>query len=308
MAIKFVFLVLPHVHILDLAGPDQAIHEAIDFKADFEMEYCGIGEAVATTSGLPIGELKHFSQVEYKAGDFLIIPGCDFGYLTSAPFLGNRELFRWINKLYEEGVAMCSICMGAFVLAESGLLNGKSCTTHFKKTEELQRRYPKIKVVENILFTDQDNLFTSAGLASGIDLMLHIIEQLRDGHFTHFVARELVVFIRRSGNDSQESEFLKYRNHIHAGIHKAQEFIMEHIAEKTSLPELAEVANMSERSFTRIFKKETGVTVNEYLNMVRLAKAGEFLKNPNLSKIEVAKKVGLRSEKQLYRIIQQHSK
>ncbi|MBB4807276.1 transcriptional regulator GlxA family with amidase domain [Chryseobacterium defluvii] len=303
MATKFIFLLLPQVHILDIAGPDQAIHEAIDFNADFEIEYCGIGKNVVSTSGLPFGTVKHFSEIQFKKGDFLIVPGCDYSYLSSNEFLRQKELFNWINYLYNHNVAICSICTGAFVLAESGLLNGKNCTTHFKKTGELQKRYLKIKVVENILFTDQNNIYTSAGIASGIDLILHIIEKLKGSHMSHLVARELVIFSRRNGNDSQESEFLKFRNHIHTGIHKTQDFILENISRKNSLYDLAEIAAMSERNFTRIFKKETGVTVNEYINVIRKAKAVELKKNPNLSKIEIANKVGLQSEKHLSRIL-----
>ena len=92
MATKFIFLILPNVHILDLAGPDQAIHEAIDFQADFEMEFCGIGKEVISTSGLPFGSLKHFSEVRYSKGDFLVIPGCSYAYLTSDDFLGETLL------------------------------------------------------------------------------------------------------------------------------------------------------------------------------------------------------------------------
>lgn len=255
MTTKFIFLLLPQVHILDIAGADQAIHEAIDFKADFEIEYCGIGESIVSTAGLPFGAIKHFSKIKFKEGDFLVVPGCDYSYLTSEEFLKQKELFNWINRLYNTGVAICSICTGAFVLAESGLLNDKNCTTHFKKTKELQNKYPKVKVVENILFTDQNNIYTSAGIASGIDLALHIIEKLKGSHIAHLVARELVVFNRRNGNDSQESEFLKFRNHIHAGVHKVQDFIIDKISTKNNLSDLAETAAMSERNFTRIFKK-----------------------------------------------------
>lgn len=303
MSTKFVFLLLPELHILDLAGPDQAIHEAIDYQADFEISYCGIREKVITTSGMPFGEIPHFSAMRLKKGDFLLIPGSAFSYLNSAAFKQQHELFAWIRSLYQQGVQICSICMGAFVLAESGLLDGKMCTTHFKKTKELQTQFPRIKVTENILFTEEDGVYTSAGIAAGIDLTLHIIEKLKGSYFAHLVARELVVYNRRNGNDAQESEFLKFRNHIHAGIHKVQDFVIMHLQQKMLLPELAELASMSERNFTRIFKKETGITVNEFITKIRVTKANELLKNPDLSKLNVANKVGLQSEKQLVRIL-----
>ncbi|HMT27881.1 MAG TPA: DJ-1/PfpI family protein [Bacteroidia bacterium] len=303
MATKFVFLILPQMHLLDLAGPDQAIHEAIEYGADFEIEYCSLGKNVVSTAGLPLGKIRHYSKIKFKKNDFLFIPGSNFSYLVSGEFRKNKELFKWIQTNYLKGVNVCSICAGAFVLAESGLLNGLTCTTHFKKTRELQQMYPKLKVMENILYTDQNGIYTSAGIASGIDLTLHIIERLKGSYFAHLVARELVVYNRRNGSSAQESEMLRFRNHIHSGVHKVQDFIIDKIHQKMKLPDLAEMANMSERNFTRIFKKETQVSVNEFVTIIRKEKISELLKNPDLSKIEIANKVGLKSEKQLGRIL-----
>lgn len=300
---KFVFLVLPQIHLMDLAGPDQAILEAIGYGADFEIEYCNLENNVITTAGLPIANLKHFSEVQFKKGDFLIIPGSNASYLISDVFRKNTDLFKWIIKSYNSGVKIVSICAGAFVLAECGLLNYVPCTTHFKKTKQLQELYPEAKVIDNILFTQHDGIYTSAGIASGIDVTLHIIEELKGSHFAHLVARELVVYNRRGGNQKQESELLSFRNHIHSGIHKVQDWIVENINQKANLDELAEIACMSERNFTRIFKKETAITVNDYITIIRKEKIKEFLKNPDLTRLEIASHVGLQSERQLSRLI-----
>lgn len=308
MATKFVFLLLPQLHILDLAGPDQAIHEAIEYGADFKIEYCSIGDKIASTSGLPFGKIKDISKVEIKKGDYLFIPGSDYLYLSSKSFLSQKKLFNWITANFKKGVNVCSICIGAFVLAECGILDGEECTTHFKKTKVLQKTYPKLKVIENILFTEQKGIYTSAGIASGIDLTLHIIEKLKGSYFSNKVARELVVYNRRQGNSAQESEMLLYRNHIHAGIHKAQDYIIDNLHKKTNLFELAEIANMSERNFSRIFKKETNITVNDFITALRRETISELLKKPDLSKIEIANKVGLASEKQVNRILKSVSK
>jgi transcriptional regulator GlxA family with amidase domain len=303
MKTKFVFLLLPEIHLMDLAGPDQAIHEAIEFGADFEIEYCNLVNDVSSTSGLPIGNVKHFSEIKINKGDFLIIPGSNASYLQSEKFKKNIDLLNWIKTIYQNGTNVCSICAGAFALAESGLLDNVSCTTHFKRTQQLQELYPKSKVVENILFTDSNRIYTSAGIASGIDLTLYIIEKLKGSHFAHLVARELVVYNRRNGDSSQESELLKFRNHIHSGIHKAQDWIIENIHIKNSLNELAEIANMSERNFTRVFKKETSITVNDFITLIRKEKISNLLKNPNLSRAEIASKIGMKNERQLNRII-----
>lgn len=303
MRLKFVFLILPQIHLMDLAGPDQAILEAIGFGADFEIEYCCLENNVVTTAGLPIANLKHFSEVQFNTGDFLIIPGSNASYLISDEFKAHTDLLYWVIAHYKLGIKIVSICAGAFVLAECGLLNNIPCTTHFKKTKQLQELYPQAKVIDNILFTQQDGIYTSAGIASGIDVTLHIIEELKGSYFAHLVARELVVYNRRSGSQKQESELLNFRNHIHSGIHKAQDWIIENIDQKTNLNELAEIAYMSERNFTRIFKKETAITVNDYITIIRKEKIKEFLKNPDLTRLEIATHVGLQSERQLSRLI-----
>ena len=134
--------------------------------------------------------------------------------------------------------------------------------------------------------------------------MLYLLEQKTDSYFTHKVARELVVYNRRKGVSDQISPVFQYRNHIHAGIHRVQDYILENLSQKYHLDDLATIANMSERSFTRIFKKEIGITVNQYINTIRVERIKELLKNPELSKKQIANKVGLKSERQLERLLQ----
>ncbi len=300
---KIVFLVLPHVHLMDLAGPDQVFLEAIGFDAPFEIEYCSSVNSFSSSSHLPFGKLNHFSKVKLKADDFLIIPGAELHYLQSKEFKSDKALFDWIRNCRERNVKICSVCSGAFVLAESGILNDKECTTHWKRTDELQKQYPKAKVTENVLFTEDDNIYTSAGVASGIDLALYILEQLMGEYFAHKVARELVIYSRRTGSQKQQSELLNFRNHIHSGIHKVQDWLQENLHKKVSLTDLAEIACMSDRNFTRIFKKETSLTVNEYITLLRKEKIGQLINNPDISKQQIAKQCGLKSERHVRRII-----
>jgi transcriptional regulator GlxA family with amidase domain len=300
---KFVFLLLPEIHLMDLAGPDQTLHEANGFGADFVVEYCVAYESLSSSAGLDFAKQKHYSEIDLRRGDFLIVPGSNISFLTSEEFKKNWSLKNWIKEQYGNGVKLCSICSGAFVLAECGLLDGKPCTTHFKSTERLQALFPKVKVTSNILFTQHENIYTSAGIASGIDLMLHIIEEIKGNYFSHMIARELVVYNRRHGAYKQQSDLLRFRNHIHSGIHKVQDWIVENIDKKSSLGDLAKIACMSERNFTRVFKKETMITVNSYLTVIRKEKVKELIKNPDLSRIEIAREVGLESDRQLSRLI-----
>jgi transcriptional regulator GlxA family with amidase domain len=305
MPVTFAFLLLPQLHIMDIAGPNQTILEAIGYGADFNITYCGIGQAPVCSSGLVMAKPTHFSKMQLQKGDYLIIPGCNVAYLTSAAFRAEKKLLQWIRDCHQAGIKLVSICSAAYVLAECGLLNDMECTTHFKRTQQMQQEYPRVKVKENVLFTESKDIYTSAGVASGIDLTLYIVEQLVGSFVAHKVAREMVIYIRRDGSDAQQSAYLKYRNHIHAGIHKVQDYIVENIHRKNQLHELAAAACMSERNLTRVFRKEAGVTINEYVNSIRAEKVNTLLHNPDLSRKQIARQVGLESERQLLRILQQ---
>jgi transcriptional regulator GlxA family with amidase domain len=300
---KFVFLILPEIHLMDLAGPDQVILESIGYGADFGIEYCTTDRSVVSSAGLPLATTIHFTEVNFNKGDFLMIPGANVQYLISTSFRQNQHLFNWINNTYQQGVNVCSICAGAFVLAQTGLLNGVSCTTHFKRTAQLQALFPRIKVIENVLFTEHKGLYTSAGIAAGIDLTLHLVEQLKGKYFAHKVAREMVIYLRRDGNQPQESDLMLFRNHIHSGIHSVQDWLQENLDQPMKLSDLAALANMSNRNFTRIFKKETSLTVHEYITLLRKERIRELLKNPDLSRRQIAQKCGLASERQLSRLM-----
>jgi transcriptional regulator GlxA family with amidase domain len=304
MPLQITFLILPHTHIMDLAGPDQVIFEAIGFGATWRISYCSFTNDIMTSAGLPFGPVQDFREVVLQPGDYLMVPGADVQYMMSSGVLQQQTaLLEWIRELHRKKVHICGICTGAYVLAMSGILDGKTCTTHWQKTRELQDLFPRITVLENVLFTEQDGIFTSAGIASGIDMTLHIVEQQMGAYFAHKVARELVVYQRRSGGQSQQSVFLAYRNHIHAGIHAVQDWLQEHLDQPKSIRELADIACMSERNFTRVFKKTTGLTVNAYTNKLRLENIKTLLKNPNLTRAQIAYSCGLDSERHLSRII-----
>jgi transcriptional regulator GlxA family with amidase domain len=303
---KIVFLVLPHVHLLDLAGPMQVFHEAIFFGADITMEYCSLGETtLPTSSDFPLGKLMSFRKTTLAAGDYLFVPGADMKFLLSKKLGAEKELIRWVKNAYEQGAYVGSICTGAFFLAQTGLLDGRRCTTHWKFTSKLKARYPLINMMEDVLFTEDDRVFTSAGVTAGVDLALHIVSRLQDDSLSFKVARELVVYVRRNGSESQQSVFMQYRNHIHSGIHRVQDYVQDHLHQMTSLPVLSEVACMSTRTLTRTFKRETGVTVNEYLNLVRRARLKELMKNPDHTRRQLARYCGLTSERQVIRLLKQ---
>jgi transcriptional regulator GlxA family with amidase domain len=300
---NLIFLVLPKVHLLDLAGADQVFYEALDYGLDITVSYCSYGAALQTSTNIGLSPMQHFSEVQVKVADYLIIPGSETSFLSGPEIAQQQDLFDWIVNCHAKKVNLCSVCTGAFFLAMTGLLDGRKCTTHWRLTDRLRQMFPKINVIDNILFTEEDRIFTSAGVTSGIDLALHIIAKIKDDQVSYKIARELVVYNRRSSHDAQHSIHLKYRNHIHSGVHKIQDWLQEKIDKKMVLDDLAELACMSTRNMTRVFKKETGITINDYIFLLRKEKIRELLKNPNLSRRDIAEQCGLKSERQVGRIL-----
>ena len=217
---QVVFVVPPLVYLLDLAGPVQVFQEAIFQGQPYQMRYCSYHETVVSSPGLGLGPLLSFEQVPIIPGDFIIVAGLEMAYLRSAAFRREGQVFfAWLRTQQALGARICSICTGAFVLAEAGLLDGLKCTTHWRRLAELQARYPRVRPQGDTLFVEDGGIYTSAGVTSGIDLALYLLEEAHGPRFATQVARGLVVYSRRGGQHGQQSIYLDYRRHVHAGIH-----------------------------------------------------------------------------------------
>lgn len=299
---KIVFLILPQIHLLDLAGPDQVFYEAREMGADITIEYCSVEMPIASASGISLGRFRHFKEVHIYRDDYVIIPGCDRLHFAGPSLPYEKGLKTWLMAGYENGAHICSICTGAFLLGRLGFLNGRKCTTHWKRTAELKKEFPRAQVIADTLFTDDQRVLTSAGLTAGIDLALYILAQHKGEHFSFRVARELVVYIRRQGTNTQESVFTTYRNHIHTGIHRVQDYVQENISKHITLNQLADIACTSPRNLTRLFKKETGVTVNYFVTLVRKERLRK-LEQQEFTRKQMASLCGLKSERQVIRLL-----
>lgn len=300
---KLAFIVPPHVELLDLAGPVQVFIEAQDNGFDATLEFYSFQDNTTSTAGISFGNISSYKKARLKEGDFLFIPGMDFEYVSSKEFKGEKKFFDWLRACSAKNIKICSICNGAFVLGEAGLLDGKDCTTHWRRTEELQRRFPKARVAADILFTQSENVYTSAGISAGIDLALGILEQLKDARFVHAVARGLVVYHRRNQAHSQQSIYLDFRNHINPKIHEVQDYLIENLSGENSIEFLAERVAMSPRNLSRVFKETTGSTIVEYLTQLRLENARTLRNNPEYTMEYIASQCGFKSARQLQRIM-----
>lgn len=304
-----VFVIPPRVHLLDISGPAHIFYEATDYGAKIDLKFISVHTNVSeetSTSGLAFAKLESFQNIQLKKDDVVFIPGLESNHLTDLKFFQSiQPFFRWLNKQYENGARICSVCTGAFLLAESGLLNGKQVTTHWKYQELLKERYPKVEVLTNRLFVLNNQIYTSAGVASGIDLGLYLLEEIYGTRFSAAIAREVVIYLRRSQEDPQLSIFLQYRNHLEDRIHVVQEWISQNIDKKYTAEQLAELVHTSERNLTRLFKDTTGITIGQYIDKLRVEQALHLLREKEKVEI-VAKSVGLQSTNQLRSLLKKH--
>ena len=301
------FFVPPQVHMLDLSGPAQAFHVAAQMSDRYKIRYCSFTPEVSDTTGLHLTRLEHYRQLNLQKGDYLFIPGFNSKLLASKAYQEQwEETYPWLREQAQKEVRICSVCIGAFILAEAGLLKGKKCTTHWSRTRQLQETFPGTTVLEDRLFVQDGNILSSAGISAGIDLALYILETEENALFAHKIARELVIYSRRSGHHSQESVYLNYRNHLHRGIHELQDWLINHLDTKINIEKMAALVNMSSRNLTRTFKLQTGISIHQYLTLLRLEKARTLRNAPGITVSDIASQCGFENERQLQRIRRQH--
>ena len=287
---RVIFLILPEVHLLDLAGPAQVFHTDVQLGAPYHVSFCGADTEAPTAQGVTIGRLAPLPDV--GSGDTVMVPGMPLEkYARGERRLDPRAL-AGLAAAHAGGARIASICTGAFILGEAGLLNGRRCTTHWESIPYLRDRYPEAKVQEVALFTHDGQISTSAGLASGIDLALSLVEDAHGSIFAAQVARFLVIYLRRNGFHAQQSIYLEYRTHLHPGVHRAQDYLIASLTTPVTLEQLAEAAQMSVRSLSRAFKEATGLTPMQYHQRLRLEFASTLLEDPHLSIEAIAQTCG----------------
>ncbi len=310
---RLIVVVLPEVEILDLAGPLQVFHEANLQGADYQLQVCAAEPRVHSDQGLWLADLAPLP--EPAEGDLVLVPGCPLAALeTDVPAAGaggtSRQpasrvapaVLAWLAEAAACGAQLASICTGAFALGRAGLLDGRQCTTHWTRLDDLARRFPAARVLAGRLFVEDGPVLTSAGIASGIDLALALVERRHGPHLTSRVARELVVYLRRDGSHPQTSVYLDHRAHLHPGVHRVQDWLIAHPEERATLTELAALAALSPRHLARVFREATGVTVQGYATRLRLERARSLLQDPHLTIEAVAARCGFETARQLRRL------
>jgi transcriptional regulator GlxA family with amidase domain len=306
--INIAFFIPPAFQILDLAGPMQSFYCANTLGANYNLIYFSINKEQSSDQNLDVKNLQIFKDIKLLKGDYLFIPGID-GTLLNKDNLSKLGLnfYKWLKTQNDKGVFICSVCNAAFILAYSGLLDNKSCTTHWERFKQLQNEYPQINVLDNRLFVKDGNIYSSAGISSGIDLALDIIRENQGALFTAKVAKEMVIYIRRDSEFKQISVFLDYRNHINDKVHTVQDFIIRNYLEPISIQQLSDICFISPRHLSRIFKLETGITIKDFVTKIKLEFASGVDQNNNLNKSEKARKSGFNSNQQYQRALIKHN-
>lgn len=271
---RVAFLLVRDLHLLDLAGPAQVFSTAGQLGFDYRLNYVSEHEDVPTAQGLSIRAEQE--RPELTTDDLIVVPG------WRGPKLGDtgelkEESLAWLRAHHANGGTVASVCAGADVLGRAGLLDGRRCTTHHHVQDELAARYPKATVVRDVLYVVDDRIVTSAGVASGIDLALHLVATRHGPSVAARIAREMVVYTRRNGDEQQTSAMLRYRSHLNDAVHRIQDLIDARFVERLPLAELAKVSGCSERTVTRLFRHETGLTPLRYQQTLRLERAEHLI-------------------------------
>ena len=305
---KVLFAIPPSVHLLDINGPAHIFYEAKNYGAELELHFISMNNEteLETSAGLFFNRLASFGSFELNDTDVLFIPGLEFDIISDIQFIQSIQPFlEWTKNQSKNGAHICSICTGSFILAESGVLDGKAATTHWKYLDIFAERFPQVQLEKNRLFVSTDNIHSSAGVSSGIDLSLYLIEQFYGTTFALDIAKEVVVYFRRSPSDPQLSIFLQYRNHLDQRIHNAQEHLIKHLSKNPTIEELAEQVHMSRRNLSRLFKSTTGITIGQYVEKLRVERAIALLSEGHKTDFVISQ-IGLKSTNQMRTILKKH--
>jgi transcriptional regulator GlxA family with amidase domain len=294
VARRIVVVVVPPVDELDLVGPLQVFNSVnrLAGRSIYTIEVVTNADRL-TVEGeggvLTFIARHHFSLVEGACDSVLLV--CGLGTRT----VRDPALSRWLRKMAGEVRRLGAVCVGVFLLAEAGLLDGRRATTHWKFGRELASRHPAVRVEHDPLWVRDGNIYTSAGISAGIDLALAWVEEDCGAALAHEAARELVLFLRRPGGQPQVSVSLASQASEMSSIRELQIWIAEHLGARLSVEDLADHMAMSVRTFERVFTREVGTTPSQYVLQMRVEAARRLLERSESGLKQVASAAGFGS-------------
>lgn len=253
----------------------------------------------ATSSGIRLVAERAWSEAGDQL-DTVIVVGSPDAPLENA--MRNAELLAWLQQAGKRARRLVSVCTGAFLLAEAGLLNGKRATTHWLDLDRLRREYPEVVVENDAIYTRDGSIATSAGVTAGMDLALALVEEDFGRMTALAVARRLVMFLKRPGGQAQFSTQLRAQMVEGGQLASLLGWLRDKPCRKVTVEELADRAAMSPRNFARVFLRETGKTPARYLDQLRLERSIALLEESTLPLERVALESGFTCAEQMRRV------
>jgi transcriptional regulator GlxA family with amidase domain len=297
---RVVVVVYPRIQSLDAVGPIEVFATANREAGaeEYAVEVVATdATAVRAMSGIALGVDRRLRDVRGPI-DTLLVAGGD-GTVEAMQDGGVLDALR---RLAPRARRVASVCSGAFILAEAGLLDGRKATTHWSVCDALAARYPAIDVDPDPIFVRDGNVYTSAGVTAGMDLALALVEDDLGRDLALRVARRLVLFLRRPGNQSQFSAQLAAQSAQRDGLRDLQQWIADHPDADLTVAAMARRSGMSERNFARCFRDEIGVTPARYVETTRLEVARRLLEESDDSVASIATACGFGTPETLRRV------
>jgi transcriptional regulator GlxA family with amidase domain len=290
-----VSILVPENSVMQAIADPQYLFSAVNqFLASsgkkplFQVQLVGLKKQVNINNGLfTIHTSRLLKEVEKT--DLVILPAL-FGYLKTA-IASNEKALPWIKAQYENGAEVASLCLGAFLLASTGLLDGKKCSTHWGFQNEFREMFPKVEMVEGSIITEEHRIYSSGGANSYWNLLLYLVEKYADRPTAILAAKYFAIDIDRE-SQSPFSMFQGQKTHSDEAIKQAQDFIEKNIETKITIGELSDFVALGRRSFERRFKAATNNSVLEYINRVKMESAKRSFETSRKNVHEVMAKVG----------------
>jgi len=295
---RVAIVVFEDVQALDVAAPMDVFAEANKFLPEerrYEVALVGMrAGSVRCSNGLEIHVGCGYLDYDEQPDLILIAGGPQLPEFKPAP-----GILEWMREKAPGALRFGSVCNGAFPLGHAGLLNGKEVTAHWNDVDRLVAQFPRARVRPDKIFVRDGRLFTSAGVAAGIDLCLALVAEDWGHDMALRIAKKLIVYIRRDGGQSQYSPYLAAGPKEETIVAKVLRYVTDHLSEQVSMEQLADAVSVSRRTFSRVFAKTAGMTPSAFVEQVRIDHSRKLLEETDLPLKTIAFRCGFHNSNQM---------